>query len=160
MSTYKKTIRKFEKWGEKSTRTLKDIPNAFKDEKAFHETLKKGNIPIYNMLTKNYSPIKLTLTEVYPGTIGKEYYFTKGHVHTKRTPEFYILLEGSGRLLLQKNNKPETISLKLGEITLIPKGYAHRVINIGKGKLKVLTIYHEDSKPSYNVKFKKRFFKK
>ena len=50
--------------------------------------------------------------------------------------------------------------MKKGKIALIPEGYAHRLVNTGNKKLKVLTIYHEDSKPSYNVKFKKRFFRK
>ena len=61
--------------------------------------------------------------------------------------------------LVQKNNKQKTIKLKKEEITLIPEDYVHRLINIGNKKLKVLTIYHENSKPDYNIRFKKKFFK-
>jgi glucose-6-phosphate isomerase, archaeal len=154
---YKKTINKIEKKGEKSTRKLKDMQSYY-NKNAIQKANK--NEKVYDLFTLNYNPIKLTLTEMYPGTVGKEYFYTKGHVHTKKTPEFYILLEGSGKLLIQKNNKPKTIKMIKGEIELIPEGYAHRLINTGKDKLKVLTIYHENSKPSYHVKFKKRYFKK
>jgi glucose-6-phosphate isomerase, archaeal len=157
MKTYKKTIRKFETEGKKGTRTLKDMPNYY--EKGALSKL-NPKTKIYDLFTKDFSPIKMTLTEMYPGSVGKEYFYTKGHIHTKQTPEFYILLEGFGKLLIQKNNKPTIIKMKLGEITLIPKGYAHRLINTSNKKMKVLTIYHEDSKPSYKVKFKKKVFKK
>ena len=61
---------------------------------------------------------------------------------------------------MQKNNKVRSIKLKRGETTLIPEGYSHRLINPGNKKLKVLTIYQGDSMPNYDIKFKKRFFKK
>jgi len=152
---YKKTIRDFEKnYDKKKVARLKDF------EESFLEVEKeKRNEVIYEVFVKKFSPINLGLTVVNPGTIGKEFYMTHGHVHKKLIPEFYILLEGKGVLLIQKG-KPKTIELKKGEIKLIPIGYAHRLINTGKKKLKVLTIYHEDSRPSYNVKFKKRFFRK
>ena len=159
---YKKTIRKFEKeYDKKSTRKLSDMIGFFRDEKAVQEILKKKDPVLYNVYIKEFSPIDMGLTVINPGTVKKEFYFTKGHIHGKQTPEFYILLEGKGKLLIQKtNSKPNPIKLNKGEIELIPKGYAHRLVNIGTQKLKVLTIYHEDSKPNYKVKFKKRFFKK
>jgi len=35
----------------------------------------------------------------------------------------------------EEKDEPKTIKLKKGEITLIPEGFAHRLINIGKNKL-------------------------
>ena len=157
---YKKTIRNFEKnYEKKSARKLSDMKGFFKDKNAVKKVLSKKDPILYNVFIKEFSPINLGLTVINPGAVGKEFYFTKGHVHKKKTPEFYILLEGTGKLLIQKN-KPKTIKLERGKIALIPKGYAHRLINTGRKKLKVLTVYHEDSKPDYSVKFKKRFLKK
>ena len=154
MTDYGKTIRNFEK--EKSKpRKLKDLEGYFKDKEEFEKGSKSD--VIYETFTKSFSPINLTLTVIKPGKLGKEFYMTKGHVHGKKTPEFYILLEGKGALLIQKG-KPKTINLKKGEIALIPEGFGHRLINTGKKELKVLTIYHEDSRPNYKIKFKKRFF--
>jgi glucose-6-phosphate isomerase, archaeal len=158
ISDYKKTIREFEKHKSKS-RKLKDVGKWYSDQGAVGRELKKGNRIIYETFTDKFSPIELTLTVVHPGTVGKEFHMTKGHVHGKKVPEFYILLEGKGKLLIQKG-KPKVIELKKGEIALIPVGYAHRLVNDGRKDLKVLTIYDQASRPDYHIKFKKRFFKK
>ena len=161
MTNYTSTIRKFEKnYDKKSVRKLSDMIGFFKDNKGVVDILKKKDPILYTVFIKEFSPIDLGLTVINPGAIRKEFYFTKGHVHRKKTPEFYILLEGSGNLLLQKGKNSKTIKLKKGEIALIPKGFSHRLVNTGNKKLKVLTIYHEASKPSYRVKFKKRFFRR
>ncbi len=152
----KQTIKQFEKnYNKKHIVRLKDIVNRFKNSENIEE-----NPIIYETFIKSFSPIQLGLTVINPGNINKEFYMTRGHIHSIKTPEFYVLLEGKGLLLIQKSNKSKTIKLKKGEIALIPKDCAHRLINIGNKKLKVLTIYHENSKPNYNVKFKKRFLKK
>ena len=152
---YRKTINWLEnKYDEKSTIRLKDMKNKFK------HNLDSVNPVIYDVFIKNLSPIKLGLTEINPGNVNGEFYMTRGHVHKKKTPEFYILLEGKGMLVIQKNNKIKSIKLKIREVTFVPSGYAHRLINLGAKKLKALTIYQEDSMPNYNIKFKKRFFKK
>lgn len=154
---YKKTIKEFEKrYDEKSVRLLRDLKNEFLDITGVDE-----NETVYEVFIKNYSPVNLGLTVLNSGSVNKEYYFTKGHIHRAKTPEFYILLEGSGILLLKKKGKrAKSIILKKGKIELIGEGYAHRLINNGKRKLKVLTIYHEDSKPDYKIKFGRRFFRK
>jgi len=159
INNYKKTIKEFEKHKSKA-RILKDVAKWYSNKKAIVEELKKNkNKVIYETFTDEFSPINLTLTVLHSGTIGKEYYMTKGHIHRKKVPEFYILLEGKGKLLIQKQSKFKVIDLKKGEIALIPVGYAHRLINTGNKKLKVLTIYDQESKPDYHIKFKKRFFK-
>ena len=159
ISDYNKTIKHFEK-NKSKARRLKDVVTWYSDKKAIAEALGENkNKVVYETFTDNFSPLNLTLTVVSPGTIGKEYYMTKGHIHRKKVPEFYILLEGRGKLLMQKQSKVKIIDLKKGEIALIPTGYAHRLINTGNKKLKVLTIYDQESKPDYNIKFKKRFFR-
>ena len=159
INNYKKTIKHFEK-SKSNARKLKDVVKWYSDKKAIKKELKKNkNKVIYETFTDNFYPINLTLTTIHPGTIGKEYYMTKGHIHRKKVPEFYILLEGKGKLLMQKSSHVKVIDLKKREIALIPVGYAHRLINTGNKKLKVLTIYDQESKPDYNIKFKKRFFR-
>lgn len=151
---YKSTIRQIENNPDKKVIiTLKDLALSFKNSSNLEE-----NQIIYKVFIKRFSPINLGLTVINSGTINKEFYMTRGHIHTKETPEFYILLEGKGILLIQKD-RSKSIKLRKGEIFLIPEAYSHRLINIGNKKLKVLTIYYENAKPNYNIKFKKRFFK-
>ena len=154
--SYMSTIKAFEKnYDKKQIVAFQDMQNKYCKIISIKE-----NPIIYQVFIKKFSPMQLGLTIINSGAINNEFYMTKGHIHDKKTPEFYILLEGKGILLIQKENKSKTINLKKGEITLIPAGYAHRLINIGDKKLKALTIYHEDSKPNYNIEFKKRFFKR
>jgi glucose-6-phosphate isomerase, archaeal len=156
---YKKTIKEFERHRSKPRR-LKDVGKWYKDKDAVEGILRsEGNRVIYETFTDKFSPIDLTLTVVHPGVIGKEFHMTKGHVHRKLTPEFYILLEGKGKLVIQKNEM-KVIELKKGEIALIPKGYAHRLVNDGRKDLKVLTIYDQASRPDYHIRFRKRFFRR
>ena len=161
VKNYSSTIRKFERgYDKRSIRKLSGMKGFFEDNNAFKEILNKKDPELYSVYIKEFSPIDMGLTVINTGTVGKEYYFTKGHVHKRKTPEFYILLEGKGELLIQKGRKKKVIHMKLGEIALIPVGYAHRLANIGKKKLKVLTIYHDNSKPKYGVNFLKKFYKK
>lgn len=159
ISSYDRTIRYFNKFKAKQ-RKLKDMAPWFRDKKAIEKELKKNpkNV-IYETYTDKMAPINLTLTVVNPGVVGREFYMTKGHIHRKRVPEFYILLEGKGKLLLQKGSKAKAVDLRKGEIALVPIDNAHRLINTGSKKLKILTIYDQKSKPDYNIKFRKRFFR-
>ncbi|MAG38233.1 hypothetical protein CMI45_02520 [Candidatus Pacearchaeota archaeon] len=159
--TFESTIKEFEKNGKRGIRTLRDMKGYFSDKKEEERILKSGKNPIiYETFVEEKSPINLGLTIMRAGKVGKEFYFTKGHIHRTGKPEFYILMEGKGKLLLQKAGKTRVIELKKGELTLIGKGEAHRIANTGKKKLKVLTVYHDNSKPDYSIKFKKRFFRK
>jgi glucose-6-phosphate isomerase len=161
MVDYSKTIRKFERgYDKKKSVKLSKIAHRFCDKTAVAKELKKDPV-LYEVFIKDYSPMQMGLTVICPGSIGKEDYMTNGHIHTKNAPEFYILLKGSGKLILQKGKSGKSKSVKLdkGMITYIPKGFAHRLANTGRKKLKVLTIYHEDTKASYDVKFGERVFR-
>jgi len=158
---YKKTIKEFEHdYDRKTTRKLSDVKEFFTNKKDVEKALKKRNPVLYEVFIKEFFPIDLGLTVVNPGNIKKEYFHTKGHIHKAKTPEFYILIEGKGDLLIQKKGKPKVIHLKQGKIALIPEGYAHRLINTGRKQMKTLTIYHQKSRPNYKVKFKKTLSKK
>lgn len=153
MVDFRKTIRDFEGNYDKK-KSVRE-----RDAKNFFVSGGDGSKLVYEVFVKTFSPLNLGLTVIEPGSVGKEFYMTKGHVHARKIPEFYVLLEGSGILLMQKG-KPKVVKLKKGKLVLIPEGYAHRLVNNGRKKMKVLTVYHEDSKPRYGVKFKRRFFRK
>lgn len=150
---YGKTIREFEK-GKKYVKKIGELEGYFSDRKEWLKSSGNDDV-VYEVFTKNFSPLKMNLTMINPGRIGKEFYMTRGHVHGNETPEFYVLLEGKGSLLMKmKRKRLETVRLKKGEIVLVPEGCAHRLVNTGRKKLKVLTVFHEDSRPDYEVSFR------
>jgi glucose-6-phosphate isomerase len=70
---------------------------------------------------------------IEPGTIGDEYYMTKGHFHQDLSaPEIYLTLSGRGILLMQtRDGQLEVHDMQPGSITYIPGEWAHRTINTG-----------------------------
>jgi len=147
-------------YDKKVVRTLKDMKKYFLDKDEVKKILKKKNSIIYTVFIKKLELNKMIgLTVINPGSIGKEYYFTKGHKHKKPLSEIYILLNGKGDLILQ-NKKSKVVCLKRGEKIIVPGKSAHRLVNIGKKKLEVVSIYNKNAGHDYNVKFKRRVLKK
>lgn len=71
---------------------------------------------------------------VYPGKVGKEYFMTKGHFHSiLDTAEVYYCLGGMGYMQMENSGGDWDIQkFTPGRAVYVPKGWAHRSINIGK----------------------------
>ena len=147
------------RYDKKIIKKLKDIKDCFYDKSEINKILKRKNPLIYRVFIKKIKDINVGLTVMESGTVGKEFYFTKGHKHKKPSSEIYILLKGKGNLIIQ-NKKIRVIKLQKNKKYIVPKKSAHRLINIGNKKLEVLAIYRMDAGHNYHVKFKKRLFKK
>lgn len=146
-------------YDKKTFRKLKDMKEQFFDQKEANRILKEKNPLIYNVYIKNIlEGVMFGLTVLNSGSIGREYYMTKGHKHKKKYSEVYILLEGKGSLILQ-NKKIKIQKLKKGKKVVIPATTSHRLVNTGKTKMEVLTIYNEKAGHNYKVRFKKRLLK-
>ena len=140
----------------KLTRRLSDLRGYFLDKGLVEEILSKGEDPIiYEVYEIPQEPtdglLSIGCTVIYPGKIGDEYYFTKGHFHTKESAsEVYIGVEGEGIILMQ-NKEGETAHSRIepNVIVYIPPGVAHRTINVGSGKLIFLAVYPSDAGHDY-----------
>ena len=81
---------------------MKDI---FYDTKAVDRILEESDPLIYEFYElgcpKRPGDLAFGSTILYPGTVGEEFYMTKGHFHTiLDTAEVYYTLSGSGYLIL------------------------------------------------------------
>ena len=119
------------------TRTLHDLNDIFDNHEAY-ATLPPDTV-VYEV--ESYFPVAQDtegglfygITYIHPGTVGNEYFMTKGHFHKIRNrAEFYCTLEGSGMLLLM-DESGETWAEKMfpGSIHYIPGHVAHRTANTG-----------------------------
>jgi glucose-6-phosphate isomerase len=71
-------------------------------------------------------------TKIYPGTIGDEFYMTKGHFHVDNSPEIYYTLSGKGKLILMnREGVVEARDMVPGMLSYIPAQWAHRTANTG-----------------------------
>ena len=133
----------------------------FSDKNAVDAILKKSDPVVYEVYfceKGDVGDLDYAVTVIKPGDVGGEFFMTKGHFHEKDVGEVYVALEGEGILLLQdKQGKVVKKKFVAGEVSYVPKGFAHRAINTGKKELKFLTVYPSDSGHDYNTIEKKGF---
>ncbi|MGD9276117.1 MAG: glucose-6-phosphate isomerase family protein [Candidatus Pacearchaeota archaeon] len=129
-----------------------------------------GNPILYKVYIKDFGDFESGLTCINSGDVEGEYFMTKGHRHKKPFNEMYMLIKGKGKLLVQ-GKETRVVELRKNKIYNIPGTSGHRLINIGKTKLQVLTIYSKGAGHDYKFRFKfrrgkikhkfdKRFFRK
>ena len=147
-------------------RKLSDLKMMFADKDAVDKGVSIDDPTIYEIfyygfVTSN-SDMALGTTRIYPGTIGNEYYLTKGHFHeADDQPEIYFCVKGTGYLLLETlDGEFRAEKWTKGTISHIPPMWAHRVVNTGDEPLVFVATYHlaagHDYEPIIQRGFSKR----
>lgn len=92
-------------------------------------------------------------TVIEPGTIGSEYFMTKGHFHELRDrAEIYLGLAGEGRLLMATEDGRHAVEpMRRGAVNYVPGGWAHRSINVGDEPLVFFAAYVGDAGHDYGT---------
>ncbi|WP_158542856.1 glucose-6-phosphate isomerase family protein [Phytoactinopolyspora halophila] len=100
---------------------------------------------------KENSEIQCSTTIIEPGTVGDEYYMTKGHFHAVRDrSEIYLGLSGEGRLILAtEDGRYRVEPIREGTINYVPGGWAHRSVNVGDDPLVFFAAYVGDAGQDY-----------
>ncbi|MBS7607222.1 cupin domain-containing protein [Candidatus Bathyarchaeota archaeon] len=149
----------------KVDRYLSDLRGYFLEEQIVEEMLSRNENPliytVYEISREFEGEFNVGCTIIYPGKIGDEYYFTKGHYHAKeQTSEVYVGLSGEGIILMQ-NREGRTFAeeIKPKTVVYIPPGFAHRSINTGKTRLVFLAIYPSNSGHDYETIMRTGFTK-
>ena len=129
-------------------RHLSNMPTSYLDQETSDQLAAADDPLIYEFVevTNDGSGgcLSLGITTILPGTVGNEYYMTKGHFHTVEADgdEIYIVIQGKGRLLLQtRGGESETVEMKPGALSFIPAGWAHRTVNVGAESLVFISIW-------------------
>jgi glucose-6-phosphate isomerase len=92
-------------------------------------------------------------TVIEPGTVGREYYMTKGHFHSVRDrSELYLGLAGEGMLVLATEDGRHAVEpLRRGTLSFVPGGWAHRTVNVGDEPLVFYATYVGDAGHDYST---------
>ncbi len=134
-------------------RHLSDLKEYFQDRESVENILKTDDPLIYTVYEMKYDQpgsLSYAVTVLEPGKVGNEYYFTKGHFHSKSAAEIYIVFQGKGILLLQnRSGDTKTFNMFRGSLINVDPDYAHRSINTGDEKLVFLAIYASDAGHEY-----------
>jgi glucose-6-phosphate isomerase len=128
-------------------RRLADVADIFGDADAVARRAAENPL-IYEFidLRKAVSDSRMSfgLTILQPGTIGGEFYMTRGHFHAQDQDgdELYLGVSGEGLLQLQaRGGEGREMALRPGGLFYTPLAWAHRTINTGREPLVFLSIW-------------------
>lgn len=90
-------------------------------------------------------------TFIQPGTVGEEYFMTKGHFHAKADRmEAYFTFAGTGLLLLMDGDRNcWAEEMTPGSTHLIPAYTAHRTVNVGDSEFTFGACWPSDAGHDY-----------
>ncbi|MGV1757407.1 glucose-6-phosphate isomerase family protein [Rhizobium sp. A22-96] len=122
------------------TKRLSELRQIFQDRPALETIVSEHNDPVvYEVVEykKEGSDLFFGTTTMEPGTVGEEFFMTRGHFHKRRDMgEVYYTQSGHGVLLLEsRDGQSEIVRMDPGVCAFIPPDWAHRSINTGVEKL-------------------------
>lgn len=143
---------------ETEKRYLSQMKGMFSDSAAFESAVQNGNPMVYEFhsldVGESSGDLAFGCSILNPGKVGDEYYFTKGHFHTiLNTSEVYYCLNGHGYMLME-NMRGDWSAQELtpGKAVYVPKGYAHRSVNVSKEeKLVTFFVFRADAGHDYGT---------
>jgi len=134
-------------------RYLFDLKKILYDKNWFKRT---KNFPVYYIWrnVKQKNGLRYDVTIIPSKMLGQEFVKTKGHYHSGRHGEIYIILKGEGIFLIQreKNGKIKdvySVKAKKGDHVVIPPRYGHVTINPSSKKLEMANWISKKCKSDY-----------
>lgn len=115
-----------------TTNRLSKLAHLFAEQPTSEQL--QENPPVYSVqrvLPVDDQTPEFSLTTIYPGMVGTEFFFTRGHDHQPPKGETYFCISGHGGLIVQKGDTYEWLPMKPGIVIQLRSGWAHRTINTG-----------------------------
>lgn len=131
--------------GPVSERRTSDMEGLYHDENSLRNLVSSGDPLVYRVaaapVPEVAGEVPFSITTIEPGTVGEEFFMTKGHVHTSYEGELYLGLSGRGGLVLYTGEQASWIEIEPGSVGYIPPGWAHRTVNVGPEPFRFLAVY-------------------
>jgi len=126
------------------------------DETALERLIEKHGDPVHYEVFEKKIPeqdghVRTCISKLYPGRVGDECFFTKGHYHTKlHTAETYLCISGEGFMLMKtRDGERAWEPFKPGRMVYVPPCWAHRSVNTGDVPLVTFCNYPADAGHNY-----------
>lgn len=120
-----------------ATCRLSDMPGRYADRAAEAELRASSDPLIYRadeiLAPETRGELHTSVTVVFPGKVGDEYFMSKGHYQVDDAAvKVYLAVAGSGYLLMQ-NAQGDTMEVPMtpGTIAYCAAGWAQRTVNVG-----------------------------
>ncbi len=135
-------------------RRASSMRHYYQDESALN-LINNGDPIHYEVFEKTvpgeYGHLMLGVSKLYAGTVGQEFFMTKGHYHAvAQTGEVYLCLKGSGYLVMKtKDGDFFALSMERGKVLYVPPYWAHRSVNTGTEPLISFFVYNAEAGHNY-----------
>lgn len=116
---------------------LSDMAGRYLDEQAEKELIDAEDPLIYRadeiVAPEVPGQLHTSVTVLYPGKVGDEYFMSKGHYHVDDScVKVYLCVRGRGYLLMQTSDQDvHEVLMTPGTIAYCPPRWAQRTVNIG-----------------------------
>jgi glucose-6-phosphate isomerase, archaeal len=141
--------------GASFVRRLSEMAGAFEDAAAVSRILASGEDPVIYTGYDGDVPgepgqLLFRITVISAGTVGSEFFMTKGHHHVRDSAELYLGVSGEGTMLMQTRAGDFAAEQLLpSALVYVPPGWAHRTVNTGSAPLAFLAAYYGDAGHDY-----------
>jgi glucose-6-phosphate isomerase, archaeal len=119
------------------TRSLSSMRGQYADQQAYDAQLAREDVLLYEVYEirrpESSGELLNGISIVHPGTVGDEYFMTKGHFHAVlETAEVYYCLAGEGYMVMETPEGESSVAeLRPGKVLYVPPRWAHRSVNTG-----------------------------
>ncbi len=143
--------------GKSTKRYLSQMKTMYNDSATAESMAANGDPMVYEFYElgapEHAGDLAFGTSIVYPGTVGDEYFMTKGHFHSiLETAEVYYTLSGRG-IMLTESPEGDVVAHDLtpGCAVYVPQRYAHRSINTGDAPLVTFFVFRGDAGHDYGT---------
>jgi glucose-6-phosphate isomerase len=137
-------------------RTASDMRGHYADAAALERLIEEEGDPLHYEVfgvpvPEEYGHLVYCISKLQPGTVGDEFFMTKGHYHDiLETGEIYLCLRGEGYMLLKTSDgRCAAERMTRGGLVYVPPYWAHRSVNTGDEPLLSLCVYPGDAGHNY-----------
>ena len=137
---------------------LPDLAGLYRDADAYAERLAADEgQPVYwveSSRTEDGPGGLITgLSVLEPGTVGREYAMTRGHLHAVADrSELYVGVAGRGVMVLETlDGRSEVVDVTPGRAVYVPGWWVHRSVNTGDERFVTLFCYAADAGQDYGI---------
>ena len=135
-------------------RKLNDIKKVVFDQQWLKTAFDSELYYMYRGIKKKNN-LRYDITIIPPKMLGQEFVKTKGHYHSDKHGELYIVLKGKAIYLLQKNEKNQikdvyAVKAKKNDVVVVPPFYGHVTINPSQEKLEMANWMFDKCQSDYS----------
>jgi glucose-6-phosphate isomerase len=139
----------------RTERKASSMRGHYADSAALERLVAAGDPLHYEVFEKpvpeEYGHLMYCISKLLPGTVGDEYFMTKGHYHSVlQTGEIYLCLRGEGFMVMKtKDGEFAAEPMARGKMVYVPPYWAHRSVNTGSEPLVSFCVYNAEAGHNY-----------